>query len=99
MEAHLGVRFVKNGDPSPGTIEPELTDATARSAIARRLDEGLAFGDVAALETLARELIGRSDGETALGRRMVRLVTDLDFDGLRGLAHALTESKSRPAGA
>ncbi len=99
MEARLGVRFVKHGDPSRWPAEPELTDAAVRSAIARRLDEGLALGDVAALDTLARELIGRSDAETALGHRVARLVTDLDFDGLRDLAHALTESKSRHAGA
>jgi PAS domain S-box-containing protein len=99
MEARLGVRFVKHDDPSRWPVDPELTDGAARSAIAGRLDEGLAFGDVAALDTLARELIGRSDAETALGRRVARLVTDLDFDGLRDLAHALTESKSRHAGA
>jgi len=79
-------------------VEPDLTDAAARSEIVRRLEAGLALGDVAALDTLARELIGGTDPETALGRRVARLVTDLDFDGLRDLACALTESNSKHAG-
>src|SRR3954467_5099256 len=87
LETHLGVRFASPVE-SPIAVEPELTQAR-RTAIASRIRNAAAIGDVTAVELLVTELASR-DEESTLGRRIGHLATTFDFEALRELADTLS---------
>jgi PAS domain S-box-containing protein len=86
LQQHLGVQFVTGSDnlDDSGPIE-----IPRRLAIATRLRDAVALGDVTDLEKLAQELMAGEVSEVALGRRISRLATNFDFDGVTALAAAL----------
>jgi hypothetical protein len=58
-------------------------------AIAARLRDAVALGDVTDLEKLAQELMAGEVNAVALGRRISRLASSFDFDGITALAATL----------
>lgn len=96
LQAHLDVRFVSSLQPPAGEPEPEvdLPDGRGR-AIAARLADALALGDVTDLERFAGELETGPAGEAAIAERIRRLAAGFDFDGLRGLSERLAARGER----
>jgi CheY-like chemotaxis protein len=86
VRSHLGVRFVDGSAPPPN--EPALSDAGQRRAIAKRVIDAVAVGDVTDLEAFARELGSGNEAEAVIGHRITRLIGNFDFDGLSELARA-----------
>ena len=88
LQTHLGAQFVSDGvhhaAGEPGTLDPDH-----RVAIAVRLRNAVALGDVNDIQELARELVAGDPAGAALGERISRLATDFDFAGLGGLADSL----------
>jgi PAS domain S-box-containing protein len=97
LQTHLGVRFVRAGETTPPAGVPDLTGHPARPAVAARLAEAVALGNVTDLEQLARELGAGPGPEAALGTRIAELAAEFDFDGLRALADALAAEQVRAA--
>src|SRR5690606_16722830 len=64
-------------------------------AIAARLADALALGDVTDLERFAGELETGPAGEAAIAERIRRLAAGFDFDGLRGLSERLAARGER----
>jgi PAS domain S-box-containing protein len=88
LQTHLGVRFVSGSGPAAAR-GPHQLDAARASAIATRLREAVALGDVSALQALARQLSAGGGAEAAVGERIGRLAASFDFDGLGELGDSL----------
>jgi PAS domain S-box-containing protein len=95
LQSHLGVRFVTVVEPA--ATELDLSDPERYFGIARRIREAVTIGDVSDLEGLAQELAAGDAEEAELGRRIARLVTDFDFEGLGALAALLVSPSAGEA--
>ena len=60
--------------------------------IANRIRNAVEVGDIATLNAIAREIKTQSDACVPLGKQMVQLAEDFDFDGIQQLADALDAS-------
>jgi len=89
LRTHLGVRFVSSADSGPVLTEPVLGELPGRARLAARLSDAATVGSITDLEALARELAAGGPIEAALARRINRLLSAFDFDGLRALAASL----------
>ena len=88
LQTHLGVRFVAEGGHG-GSRDLGLAGADRRAAVAARLRNAIALGDVSDIQDLAQELIGGGGAEAAMGERINRLAMNFDFGGLSRLADSL----------
>ena len=88
LQRHLGVRFV-SGSEQQGLTDSAVADAARRAEIAARLRDGVALGDVGAIQQLAQQLMTGDTGEAAVGERISRLATNFDFAALGELAQSL----------
>ena len=88
LQVHVGARLVSAADES-GTGHRRPLDADRRAAVAARLSDALAIGDVTDIHALARMLLAGDPAEAAVGERMTRLATGFDFGGLQELADSL----------
>jgi PAS domain S-box-containing protein len=93
LRAHLGVEFVRAADEEwPG----DVSSVDRRHAgLAGRLRQAVEIGAVSDLEAIAAELGRGDERDAALGGRIARLVTNFDFDGVRGLAEALSDKAGK----
>ena len=83
-------------DISTGALD--RLEPRRRADLTARLRQAVDIGDVSALEALARALAGADQLEAALGRRIARLVSIFDFEGLRYLTASLGEGASHRPG-
>jgi CheY-like chemotaxis protein len=100
IERHLAVHFVETeSDADPGGYAEMGTAATGlpplppgvAEGVARRVWDALDIGDVTALGAVASELTTNAGpAAAAVGREVGRLARELDFDGLKRLADALS---------
>jgi DNA-binding response OmpR family regulator len=88
LQTHLGVRFV-SGSPHPAAGDAAAIDGDRGSAVAARLRNAVALGDVSEIHDLARRLLAGDPVEAAIGERINRLATNFDFIGLSDLADSL----------
>jgi CheY-like chemotaxis protein len=92
LQRHLGIAFVPGvAAPPPAPVAP-LTIAMPPAqalALARRLRAAASVGDVTEVDAIAAGLLEVPDGPHALGRRIVDLRSELDFDALLRLADRL----------
>ena len=88
LQTHLGVRFVAEGDHGAAS-DLGLASADRRAAVAARLRNAIAVGDVSDIQDLAQELIGGGGAEVSIGERINRLAMNFDFGGLSQLADSL----------
>ena len=88
LQAHLGVKFVSEGDYR-SSRDQGPTDADRVEAIANRLRNAVALGDIRDIHDLARDLLAGGVAEVAVGRQINRLAMNFDFDGLGRLADSL----------
>jgi PAS domain S-box-containing protein len=97
--AHLGVTFVDT-DPEPADAGPAEAGTAAvglpalppalAGETARRLRDAADIGDFTALGQIATELGTQGGTAAAVGREVGRLARELDFEGIRRLAEALS---------
>ncbi len=101
LQRYLGVTFVAGvATPPPAPLAPAsivLPPAQAL-ALARRLRAAASVGDVTEIDLIAAGLMETSNGPHALGRRIVDLRAEFDFDALLRLADRL-ESREEMDGA
>jgi two-component system sensor histidine kinase/response regulator len=88
LQTHLGVKFVSEGDHR-SSRDQGPTDADRLEAIANRLRNAVALGDIRDIHDLARDLLAGGVAEVAVGRQINRLAMNFDFDGLGRLADSL----------
>jgi CheY-like chemotaxis protein len=88
LQRHLGVRLVSGSD-QPAPRDPRLIDADRRIAVATRLRNAVALGDVSDIQELAQHLMAGDTAEAAVGERITRLAMNFDFGGLGELADTL----------
>jgi PAS domain S-box-containing protein len=88
LQTHLGVRFVAEGDHGTGS-DGSLAGSDRRVAVAARLRNAIALGDVSDIQDLAQELMAGGGAEAAMGERINRLAMNFDFGGLSRLADSL----------
>jgi two-component system cell cycle response regulator DivK len=94
LQEHLHLAFVW-GHEDEATAGDNVVGQTERHAgVSARLLDAAAIGAVSDLQAIADELIAGDDIDAALGRRVARLVTSFDFDGVRDLATSLTRAES-----
>jgi PAS domain S-box-containing protein len=87
LQQHLGVRFVRYEDAAGSAPDRQAADVAAiPRAVASRLREAAAIGNIEALEALAREVSTSSGPEATLGAHIARLAAAFDYDGLLALA-------------
>jgi len=88
LQRHLAARFISDSHtpPAPGS---DLTGFERGGEVGTRLRSAIAHGDVSDIQELARHLMEGSMADAALGRRINRLMTNFDFDGLRELVESL----------
>jgi CheY-like chemotaxis protein len=88
LQTHLGAEFVQGEEAAP--IEATgAPDPARHAALASRLADAGAIGDVGVLQAMADALAGGDGSDAALGQRISRLVSNFDFDGVRDLAASL----------
>ena len=87
LHKHLGAQFVReeNTEPIARAIEP----APGHAALASRMREAAAIGNITDLHALADTLASGNLADAALARRISALAAGFDFDGVRALAAAL----------
>jgi PAS domain S-box-containing protein len=95
LQTHLGAEFVRSGEVPP-TEDAVVSHPARHAALATRLAEAVAIGDVGVLQTMADELAGGDGADAALAQRITRLVTNFDFDGVRNLAASLAGAHGKP---
>jgi PAS domain S-box-containing protein len=88
LQSHLGVQFEWGGDDEGGA-EPAVGIAPRHGALASRLRDAVAIGAVTDLHAIANELASGDEADAALGRRLARLASDFDFEGVAALADTL----------
>jgi len=88
LHTHLGVQFVSGSD-RPAPTAPRAIDFDRRVAVATRLRNAVALGDVSGIQELAEALRQGDTAEAAVGERISRLAMDFDFGGLSELADSL----------
>jgi CheY-like chemotaxis protein len=93
LRDHLGARFVAVAEPPAGVIELTSPMSFAAAEVAARLAEAIAIGSLTDLELVAEELMRGDEAAMALGRRVSRLASSFDFDGLRTLADLLSRGR------
>jgi PAS domain S-box-containing protein len=87
LQQHLGARFIRPDDVV--TVETAMPDVVpVPPALAARLREAAAIGNVEALDALVQELTAAGGAEAALGAQIARLVAAFDYEGLLALAAA-----------
>lgn len=92
LRDHLGARFV-TAEQGPAAGDLDLSGAPPPpNGFAMRLAEAVTIGDVTGLESLAQELMSGGTPDAGLGRRISRLASDFDFEGLRALSDSLTRT-------
>jgi PAS domain S-box-containing protein len=105
LRTHLGLQFTsgaaetddqRSTDAVPGGAAAHAPIALVdQSTIAAKLRSALDIGAISDLQNIADELGQGESADVALARRISRLVTDFDFDGLRQLAAVLDEAGAR----
>jgi PAS domain S-box-containing protein len=88
LHTHLGVQFV-GGSDHPAAHDPRVIDLDRRVAVATRLRNAVALGDVSDIHELAERLMHGDTAEAAVGERINRLAMNFDFGGLSELADSL----------
>jgi PAS domain S-box-containing protein len=94
LQTYLGAEFVRSEEGPPK--EAVVSDPVRHAALATRLADAVAIGDVGVLQTMADELAGGDRADAALAQRITRLVTSFDFDGVRELAASLAGAHEKP---
>ncbi len=94
LQRHAGARFVGPAPlrPEPPITPPETIDARA---IAARIRDAAAIGNVADLDALAAQLSGDDGQDRGLGTRIATLTASFDYDALMQLADALESQTTR----
>jgi PAS domain S-box-containing protein len=94
LQRHAGARFVGPADvqPEPPISPPETIEARA---VAARIRDAAAIGNVADLDALATQLSGEDAQDRGLGRRIAMLTASFDYDALMQLADALESQTTR----
>jgi len=88
LERHLSVRFEALATPG-SAVEEEVDDlqaSTVLAAVAERLRESAAIGNISDLQAIAQELTQGDPPQARLGRRLARLVNEFEFDTIVRLA-------------
>jgi PAS domain S-box-containing protein len=93
LQTHVGAQFVRSD--AVERPDDQVAEPGRDAALAGRLRDAVAIGDVGVLDAIAEELIGGGDGDAALGQRLKRLVSNFDFDGVRTLAASLAGAGER----
>ncbi len=91
IQSHLGVRFVREPDEHAGDGAVDVEHSPRWMAVAGRLRQASAIGDITDLESLAMELAGGDAQQILVGERIAALVSRFDFDGLLALAASLSD--------
>jgi CheY-like chemotaxis protein len=91
LHSHLGVQFVGGSDQAAPT-EPGAIDLDRRVAVATRLRNAVALGDMNDIQELAEALLQGDTAAAGVGERITRLAMDFDFGGLSELADSLATS-------
>jgi PAS domain S-box-containing protein len=86
LHQHLGVTFVRQDAVAPEERKAVQALAAVPPALAGRLRDAAAIGNVEALEQLARELSAAGGPHAALGAEVARLAAAFDYEGLVALA-------------
>ena len=87
LQTHLGVRLV-GSETSPGPAAQPI-DVARQAAVAMRLRQAVALGDIGEIQALAASLMQGGPAERTIGDRMNRLVMNFDLAGLGELADSL----------
>jgi PAS domain S-box-containing protein len=97
LQTHLGVRFVSSPADPPTSAAFDLPAVPQPLAMAVRLRDAAAIGDVTGLQALAQELAAGDASARLLGDRVARLMSEFDFEALRQLAASLAAETGDPA--
>jgi PAS domain S-box-containing protein len=84
LQTHVGAQFVSSDEAPPDDVV--VADPARNTALAARLRDAVAIGDVAMLQGIAAELVGGDGADAMVGQRLTRLVSNFDFEGVRDLA-------------
>jgi PAS domain S-box-containing protein len=94
LQRHAGARFV-----GPAAVRPESPitppETIEARAVAARIRDAAAIGNVADLDALATQLSGEDAQDRGLGRRIATLTASFDYDALMQLADALESQTTR----
>ena len=93
LQEHLHLAFVWGEDDQPAGADAAIGQTERHAGVSARLLDAVAIGAVSDLQAIADELSAGDDLDAALGRRVARLVTSFDFDGVRDLAASLTRAE------
>ena len=93
LQTHVGAQFVSSDKAPPDDVV--VADPARNTALAARLRDAVAIGDVGMLQGIAAELVGGDGADAMVGQRLTRLVSNFDFEGVRDLAAWLAGDQER----
>jgi CheY-like chemotaxis protein len=92
LQHHLGVEFVREETADPADVSA-IAPAPGNAALAARLREAAAIGNITDLHVLAGTLASGDQADAAMARRIGALAASFDFEGVRALADALETAR------